>query len=473
MKQLLFSILTILFLAFSCTPKVTQPTVMDTSSKGIDKNVDATCRQFKDLGYRKEEALEAFVIYRDFLRNRDFDQAYDYWKTAMYLAPGSDGRKTYHFDDGVKIYAHFYKQAENPNIKKAWADSLIQLYERRKTCFGSSPDLAARQGFDLYYNFKEHVDTNYIFNLFKQTIDAKGDSTNYFVVNPFVKMLLDKMVDKTIDQNEAKSYANQMWRVMKYGRKHCEKDCAAWDVIESYAPDRLEALEAYPGFYDCSYYVEKYVPLFNEQPSDCDVITEVLVKLKRGGCAESDPNWKNVLSAYNTHCRKVEGGVLGEAKQLYLDGKFEEAIDRYDAYLNTATDVEQGAKVSMFISKIYYRDLKRFSKSREYALRAAKLKPNWGEPYILIGKLYASSGPICGPGTGWDSQIVTWPAIDKWQYAKKIDPNVRKEANTLINRYEKFMPSLEDIFSRTKVKMNGPFYVGCWIKENTTVRAAK
>ena len=121
------------------------------------------------------------------------------------------------------------------------------------------------------------------------------------------------------------------------------------------------------------------------------------------------------------------------------------------------------------IAKIYYGDIKNFVSARKYAREAAKLKSSWGEPYILIGKLYASSGPLCGPGHGWDSQIVTWPAIDNFQYAKKIDPSVAGEANKWINTYSQYMPNREDIFQRS-IKEGSSFKVKCWINENTTVR---
>ncbi|MBT8228677.1 MAG: hypothetical protein KJO50_00350, partial [Bacteroidia bacterium] len=104
------------------------------------------------------------------------------------------------------------------------------------------------------------------------------------------------------------------------------------------------------------------------------------------------------------------------------------------------------------------------------ALESAKYAPESGEPYLLIGKLYASSGPLCGPGRGWDSQIVTWPAIDMWEKAKK-DPLVADEANKLIRTYWKYMPKKEDIFQRT-IKAGSVFKVGCWINRNTTVRTA-
>ena len=129
------------------------------------------------------------------------------------------------------------------------------------------------------------------------------------------------------------------------------------------------------------------------------------------------------------------------------------------------------AKYNLLIAKIYYGDLKNFSKSRSKALEAASQKSNWGEPYILIGKLYASSGTLCGPGTGWDSQIVTWPAIDKFEYAKKIDPSVTTEANKWINRYWQYMPKKEDLFFRS-LTAGSSFKVRCWINETTTIRTS-
>ena len=125
----------------------------------------------------------------------------------------------------------------------------------------------------------------------------------------------------------------------------------------------------------------------------------------------------------------------------------------------------------LLVAKIYYRDLKNYPTSRKYALDAAKAKPGWGQPYLLIGNLYASSGPLCGTGRGWDSQVVTWPAIDMWYKAKSVDSKVANEANSLINRYLQYMPKKEDIFFRN-LKAGDSFFVPCWIQETTTIRTS-
>ncbi|MBK7475942.1 MAG: hypothetical protein IPI11_07975 [Haliscomenobacter sp.] len=147
------------------------------------------------------------------------------------------------------------------------------------------------------------------------------------------------------------------------------------------------------------------------------------------------------------------------------------AIEGFEKAADQSADAAKKGQYLLLIAKIYYTSLKNFSQARKYALRAAGAKPNWGEPFILIGRMYASSGPICGPGRGWDSQIVVWPAVDMWARAKSVDPSCAPEANKWISRYSQYMPSVEDIFQRN-LKVGDRFYVGCWIQEYTTIRPA-
>ena len=67
---------------------------------------------------------------------------------------------------------------------------------------------------------------------------------------------------------------------------------------------------------------------------------------------------------------------------------------------------------------------------------------------------------------------MTWPAIDKFKQARRVDPSVAAEANKWIAYYQKYMPSVDDIFLRL-LSEGDAFKVECWIQESTTVRAAK
>ncbi len=462
------------FLLVACTPKTTEK-IVEVVEEPVQKE-RVECATFNDLGSRQNEALEAFVLYKDQVKAKDYEAAYPLWQKAMGLAPKADGTKSYHYDDGIKIFNYFADQETDESKRMMWADSVKMLYDQKEKCYGASVDITAKKAYDLFYNYKDEVGPTYLYGLIKEVVDAKGKDMPPYLVNPFSNLIVTSIIKKEIEVEEAKKYANLVMETIKEGLANCGDNCKNWNIINDYSVDRLSVLERFPAFYPCSYYVDKYYPEFQAAQEDCEVIETVAIRLKRGGCEETDPRVAEVLEAYKSNCRKettTQKGPLAEAIRLYREGQYEEAIVQFDLYFTEETNPEELAKYQLVVAKIYYRDLKDFPKSRSYALDAAKNKANWGDPYILIGKLYASSGPICGPGTGWKSQIVTWPAIDKWNYAKKIDPAVSSEANKLIRQYQKFMPSVEDIFVRPNVSEGGPFYVGCWIKENTTARAAK
>ena len=160
---------------------------------------------------------------------------------------------------------------------------------------------------------------------------------------------------------------------------------------------------------------------------------------------------------------------LGEI--AFKNGNEEDAIKYFDLSIELEPDSMERAKHALTVAKIY-KNNGQFSKSRQYAYKALELRSNWGEPYILIGDLYASSGKLCGPGTGFDSQVVVWPAIDKYYKAKAVDPSVAEEANDKIGRYSSYMPTKTDLFERG-ISEGSSFTVNCWISETTTVRGRK
>jgi tetratricopeptide (TPR) repeat protein len=245
--------------------------------------------------------------------------------------------------------------------------------------------------------------------------------------------------------------------------------CDRWAIIESYAPERLEAFETVRGFYDCDYYTDKYFSQFEENQEDCDVIRMVFSRLRWGGCDDTNEKLKELIRVGNENC--VEEGPLEKAYEALRNAEYDLAIQLFESAAEEAEDPEKKGQWLLTVAKIYYAHKRNFPQSRQYARQAAEVRPNWGEPFILIGQLYASSGPLCGPGTGWDSQVVVWPALDAWNRAKRIDPSVAGEANKWIGRYARYMPSKEDVFQRN-LSTGQSFRVGCWIQETTTIRTA-
>ena len=456
----------------SCTPKAGEKVIEQSTPKVIE---DVPCPRFANVsGYKRELAENAFVLYKDYYGMGKYDEAMPYWRQAFALAPGSNGRVKSHFDDGVSLYAELMNKTDDEGLKTRYMDTIKTIYSKREECFDVDAAYYGQKGFDYYYKLRDYVDSETIYQTFKKSIDVANGKVEYFIINPFTKVLYDRLLAGEGDRKEASSYAVKLDRAVQEGVANCKgKECDSWAIINEYAPNLLQSFEGFDGFYDCNYYTEKYFTLFEQNPEDCEAINKALARMLRGGCDESMEQMVAVKAAKEDKCYTPPPppGTLRQGYNAYQKGDYKKAVELFEKYVNENDDNEKKAKYLLLIAKIYYGDIKNYPESRKYALKAAKVKEGWGEPYILIGKLYASSGPLCGPGRGWDSQVVTWPAIDMFTYAKKIDPSVADEANKWIRTYKKYMPKKEDIFLRG-IKAGSTYFVPCWIRENTIVRTA-
>ncbi len=484
-----FQLLILLVLA-ACTPKPqetpTPPIVVEKPVVEKPKKELSPCKNWLSLPEAEQSKVKMLhSIYRDVMKGigaasdlakitqEDFDRTFQNWQTVYDIAPAADGERNTHYGDGIKLHEFLASQEKDSLKRDEHIKKVLELYDEVIRCYGLEGFTIGRKAFDVFYKYPEYATDMEKFEMFKRAFDLEGDKAPAFLFNPFTSLIANMASGGKLSTDIASKYANQMLGILK--KNQSEIDATkwkrqGWDVVMSYAPARLKTLEGLKGFYDCDYYKEQYYSSFQNGPTDCDSIILVLSRMKWADCSGKDPEVDKVYTAYKAHCQEPPTGP--GCRDFLSEGRYQEAIDCYTQKAGESTDPEVKAKYHLFVAKIYYGELKQFSKSRRAALEALKHKPNWGEPYLLIGKLYASSGPLCGSGRGWNSQVVTWPAIDKWQKAKSLDPSVAREANKLIARYRKFMPTVEDIFQRG-LKEGQSFRVPCWIQENTTIRTAK
>ncbi|MCB0628754.1 MAG: hypothetical protein R2824_21960 [Saprospiraceae bacterium] len=468
----LWMILLSLAIVAACTPKTTEPVVTTQPEKPAPspaKENLSPCPKFSDAP-NPDEAETNYVLYRDFLRVNDYEKAYELWQKVYEVAPAADGQRNTVLADGIRFNERFIRETPDTSKWEPYIDKIFALYDQVGECYPEGGYVQARKAFDLYYKYRWRATKEEIFELFKESIEIDGENVHDFVINPFTALLVDLYFDHKISMEEAQKYTALIGDLVKKGVENCEGVmCERWAIIESYAPVRLEAFETVKGFYGCDYYTEKYYSQFLENPEDCDVIRTVYSRMHWGGCDENSEELATLIRSGNANC--VEAGPLKQAYDALRNGEYDLAIELFEKAVNEEEDVEKKGQYLLTIAKIYYAHKRNFSRARQYARQAAEVRPNWGEPYLLIGQLYASSGPLCGPGTGWDSQIVVWPALDMWNQAKRVDPSATEEANKWIGRYAKYMPKTEDVFLRGLQKGQS-FRVGCWIQETTTIRTA-
>ena len=124
------------------------------------------------------------------------------------------------------------------------------------------------------------------------------------------------------------------------------------------------------------------------------------------------------------------------ARLFYKKADIEKSIVYYREAIDNATvdEDEDKAKYNYELGLIQFSKYDNKQLARTYALSAIESMPEWGEPYILIGNLYASSSSVCGEND-FEKTTIFWAAVDKFQKAKALDPEVNGEAAELISKY--------------------------------------
>ena len=466
----------IALIVFGCTPKAAAPTATTNQpapttspEPTTDENL-SPCGKFSDAP-NPDDAETNYVIYRQMLKAGENKMAMKTWRKVYATSPAADGKRATVYTDGIAFYNDLIKKM--PAKREAYGDSILMLYQEARRCYPGDGYMAAIQGFDSYYTYPGSATDDEIYALFKESIEIDGaEKLNYFVINPMSKLVVEQHREEKIDADEAKTIVDALKTRLAKGMAECKGEgCKPWEAIDNYSPETLRYFETVQGFYDCDYFINQYYADYKADPTNCDAILTAYSRLRYGGCAEGTPEFDELKQAYENNCRVVASGPsdLKKAFDALEAGDYNGAIESFTAAAEGAEEAEKKGRYYMYVSKVYYSHKRNFGQARAFARKAAAADPTSGEPYMLIGTLYASSGPLCGPGTGFDSQIVTWPAIDKWQQAKRIDPSLAGKANALINRYAQYMPSKSDIFSRG-IKEGDSFRVGCWIQETTRVR---
>jgi tetratricopeptide (TPR) repeat protein len=470
---LLFSAACLLWWS-ACTPKIAEPAPQEPVPQPAPPPPDqaqlSPCPKFSDAP-SPDEISDQYVIYRDFLRLNDYERAFPLWQRVYAIAPAADGLRNTVYSDGIRFYEHFIAQTEDSLLREAYIDTIFQIYDEIDRCYPQGGYIAGLKAFDYYYKYPHRATPEETYALFVQSIETDSIDAQDFILNPFSALLTDLFDAGKISRDEAYKYQKMILQVIEKGLKECKgAACERWEIIAGYAPERLRYFETVEGFYDCEYYMDKYYEEFLLNQEDCDVVRMVYSRLKWGGCAESEERFRELIRIGNQNCRP-EPGPAEMAYILLKEAKYRESIEAFEKAIEQEADVVKKANHALTIAKIYNAHLRNFPRARQWAQRAAEIRGGWGEPYLLIGRLYASSGPLCGPGTGWDSQIVTWPAIDMWVRAKTVDPSTTAEANKWINQYSRYMPTREDIFFRS-LSAGDRFFVPCWIQEWTTIRTS-
>ena len=406
----------------------------------------------------------AYSIYREFFKKGLYEDAYPQWKNMYNNAPGFRKQT---FMDGVVMYTAFIQKTTDNAVRQQYIDTLFQIYNKQIQCHGEDEYVLGKKAIDLL-KYGKNADIPEARKSLEKTLALTGDKAFPYYIQTYYKLLISQLGKDGITEELAKSKYEELTAVVdKNISNPSNKQLQAYKDVKVVLDDLYTqnfADKSDPA--DCAKLLEIYLKKYNENPNDLETIKTVYTKTK--GCADSTLNVEllrklNAMAPNYTYATRL-ANIFVKNKQ------FDSAIVLYKNALATETDSSKKSDLNYYMAFMNYAK-EDYPASRDLAKVAITYNAKNVRAYNLIATLYLSSGPLCGPGTGFQSQIVLWPAFDYFNKVIEIggDDDVVAEAKKYIEEYTKYLPTKAEITAK-KLSVGGPYTVKCWINEETTVK---
>ncbi len=412
----------------------------------------------------------------------------DAYKANMQVIENCPTMKYYTFTDAQKILTGLLSEITDKNSAdyKMYFDQLMHTWDLRiqyiphfaKRMKGV-PSQSAALGLKAidYINFAPTVDPKVAYSWLKGCVDAEGANTDPTVIHHFVDisknvisvdeshkdvffddyLLGNKLLDEEFE-NANKALEDST--ITTKERVKLERDLANIKGIRG----NVEAFLINSGVASCESLQEIYGPKIEENKDDAAFLNKTVSLFKSLGCKESDAYF--TASAYLYNINPSVSAAIGCAYMNYKKGDYNEAVK----YFNAATELEKNdtkkAEIA-YATAAALLQAKKYAQARNFCNKAISYNKNYGEPYILLANIYASS-------PNWSEEhalnlCTYYLVVQKAQRAKAIDPTLSEAANKIINNYSKHLPQAKDLFM-LGYKPGDEIKIGGWIGETITVK---
>jgi tetratricopeptide (TPR) repeat protein len=294
----------------------------------------------------------------------------------------------------------------------------------------------------------------------KKSIELEGKKSDEAVLVTYMQLSNVLYKNKRIDNQDVVNNYMQVSGILEANPASQTEGSLPQKALAT-----IQDIFADSGAADCKILVGIFEPKFKENPNDKDQLKKILAMLERTGCQDS-----KLFTDASVQLFKIEPSASSAyylAKVFVKKQDYEKAAGYYNEAINLETDNAKKAGYYYELAAVQSANNQK-EMARTNALKAAELRPNWGEPYILIGNLYATSAPSCG-ANDFEKNAVYWVAVDKYIKAKQVDPDIAEKANEMIKKYSAYFPNKENAFFYG-VNDGDTYKVECWINETTTAR---
>ncbi len=390
-----------------------------------------------------KDYIENVSIYEQFYNQGDYKSAMPTWEFLYKTFPKSSENI---YIQGIKMHEDLLSKAPDAEKEKV-LNKILEIYDNRIKYFDNEGFNLGRKATIYLKNKLAHVD--------EMTDQQKKEvyKTGY--------QWLETAVEKEGEKAEAAVLLllNQATATLfKTGDFKADKVMAVYDKTSGIAdanlaknPDDDNYKKAKNGInrsfvesgaVTCEVLVPIYEEMFQKNPDDLNSLKRINYMLNRQDCSDSKLYADVAEKLYQLE--PTAESAFSMARLFLKRQNTPKAIEYYEQAIEAEKDQYEKATYCNELANVLFiqRD---FPKARTYARQAISLNPEWGKPYILIGKLYAASAKSIGE-SDVKQRMVYVLAVDQFAKAKAVDPEIAAEANKEISTYSQYFPGKEDAF---------------------------
>ena len=420
------------------------------------------------FGKTPEDSLKCrdnISLYSEHYGHRNFQMAYEPWREAFLNCPGAQQNT---FIRGLVLVRMKLNEETDPQRREAWIDTLMLVYDKRIEYWGHTS--SSREGLVTGRKAVElsQLRPNNIQEIYKMTsraVELEKKNTQADVILVHMQSLV-RLVDAGLKSAEDVLLVyDEVMDIIDHNLEHNLQD------KEYYEPAKERIDQMFEPFASCENIVSLFTPRFQNNPEDIDLLERITSMLSNSGCTE-----ETLFYNATNNLHRLKPG----AESAFLMGRLEnnaqrneKALEYFDQAVNLYESDRDKFRALMLMADISFRNLRQFSRARNYALQASVLDPENGRPYILIGEMYAATASDCGDNE-LTKNVAYWAAVDKFTQARNVDQDsvVQERATQLINTYRQYFPNVETTFMYG-LSEDDIYQVECWINEITKVRSRR
>lgn len=408
-------------------------------------------------------------LYDQDYRQKRLAESFEPWFQAFNECPLSTINLYSH---GVKIVSYKYENESNADKKEEYYQLLMKVYDQRAKYFGTNskyptPYIMGIKALDmLNYKGSNLEIKEEAYNYLKANISTSPTTTQPAIAGAFfntsislyqANILTD--VDVVNDYNLATSWVDN-----SITSEPKEEKVAELKILRN----NLDVVFTSCGVANCETLEKIFSPIVDSKISDVNWLKNTIKILNKQNCEDSEVRFKVAETLYKLEPSADAAYSIARAylKRKDLNG----AKEYYTKAIELEVDPINKAKYFYQFGLILFSQGELVA-AKNKATQAISQNGSYGDPYILLGKIFGASSKSFG-SNDFEHKTVFWIAVDKFVKAKQIDPSVATEANELISSYSSYFPAQEELFFQG-LKTGDNYFVGDWIGETTTIRVKK